>query len=865
MTGESTQEDLEDNLGDDDFDDGSRVSAKELLQHIDEVDVCADRLADVLCLEVELIEMLQKLPSFCLCLMCFVLALSEFSPSHSIYNVHRRLQTHFELDRLPDIRNFAGIYNFMEDFEHHNEEMQATSYKYWCEGNFSIHRWDENLMIPVHSCPSPRLYALGLVSNPAYAWNPNGFNPSAFSGGSGSASGSGDASTRLLAGSGSSSSGSGGLNPAPACRDDDHHLTTLFSDANASCPAYAVDPSHLVCEHDTGILHCPLTCGFCGPFEYHHLKRFERPQVTMLPIMVFQTRFVKSDCHGFAVTYETQPYNPVLTLLPALDGPRNDDVLTCIDRKSRQESDYAIELDCTPDTPALLCVDGKVRITQKHTYHGDVIYPKLLIEPQVDIGRMRAVEWVDLQTDVVSLSTVVYTEGVEIFTSCTVSFTMDEAGNVDGSYQLISYRDLVGSSRSLFLGCLSTCIVFSFFGVVCSSYYLIRYPRRPHRGSALYELFSRALLFLYPLILLIQWSAQIPMSEEFDHLLHSFLDMPGISEQELEDSVQKYFDTKTIIYEETSWLSRHRIAAYFVCYVQILQLVFLCNAHPKMAVLTATIHRAMDHIGHFLALFGILYVVLALLGHWMLGPYIASFGTIGTTLASQVQMMFGEFIKADGVDTLDGSMAAIYWIFASTFMLLVIWTLMNFFLAIIVDSFVEVKEANAKNIAARGFVTDVFSVVYGMIVSTMKRWPPRSVVLDFCHKHMENLGDDGKTFMTELISHYAETIEVKQTFITHKDIERDFREFDTLGLAEFMLHYYYRCPAVLAPRDRTLKPGTAKQSRWKLKMSVVRTKTGSSVVMGPQDTLATAPSNRMRDLPTVQASTPSSEEVRVLV
>ena len=43
------------------------------------------------------------------------------------------------------------------------------------------------------------------------------------------------------------------------------------------------DASH-ACAIDLGILLCPRTCGYCAPFEYEQLKRFGKPQVTLLPI-----------------------------------------------------------------------------------------------------------------------------------------------------------------------------------------------------------------------------------------------------------------------------------------------------------------------------------------------------------------------------------------------------------------------------------------------------------------------------------------------------------------------------------------------------------------------------------------------------
>ena len=81
------------------------------------------------------------------------------------------------------------------------------------------------------------------------------------------------------------------------------------------------DASH-ACIIDLGILHCPKTCGYCAPFEYERMKRFGKPQTTLLPSVLYQARLKEAECHGFATLVQSQNYNPVLTLLPALDGKK---------------------------------------------------------------------------------------------------------------------------------------------------------------------------------------------------------------------------------------------------------------------------------------------------------------------------------------------------------------------------------------------------------------------------------------------------------------------------------------------------------------------------------------------------------------
>eukprot|EP00438_Fugacium_kawagutii_P023655 Skav206419 [mRNA] locus=scaffold292:360054:374362:+ [translate_table: standard] len=143
------------------------------------------------------------------------------------------------------------------------------------------------------------------------------------------------------------------------------------------------DASH-ACQIDLGILLCPQTCGYCAPFEYEKLKTFGKPQITLLPSVLYQTRLNEAECHGFAAMVQNQDYNPVLTLLPALDGKKKDQILKCIDRSSQQTSDYALYMDCPEHTPS-----SKVGVGHKQSFHGDTVYAEMLIESEKVLTSMQ--------------------------------------------------------------------------------------------------------------------------------------------------------------------------------------------------------------------------------------------------------------------------------------------------------------------------------------------------------------------------------------------------------------------------------------------------------------------------------------------
>ena len=92
-----------------------------------------------------------------------------------------------------------------------------------------------------------------------------------------------------------------------------------------------------------------------------------------------------------------------------------------------------------------------------------------------------------------------------------------------------------------------------------------------------------------------------------------------------------------------------------------------------MGVLTATLTKAYSSSAHFMALFAMMFFMMAFVAHWQLG-FIAVFATFGAAVASQSRMLFGEYIFAENANVICGVMLAMYWFYAFTYdKCLVMW------------------------------------------------------------------------------------------------------------------------------------------------------------------------------------------------
>merc|ERR1719159_1256466 len=148
-------------------------------------------------------------------------------------------------------------------------------------------------------------------------------------------------------------------------------------------------------------------------------------------------------------------------------------------------------------------------------------------------------------------------------------------------------------------------------------------------------------------------------------------------------------------------------------------------------MLTSTIKKAALNMIHFFVLFGVLFAMLGFMAHWLLGSKLHDFGTVQGAMSSQTKMLFGEYIYAEGAENLNDTLSKMYWVYALTFMIVVFFTLLNFFLAIVVDAFVDVKSANESLKATNGFFLDVYYCLEALLQSIHYRMPAQAKLVKY--------------------------------------------------------------------------------------------------------------------------------------
>ena len=176
----------------------------------------------------------------------------------------------------------------------------------------------------------------------------------------------------------------------------------------------------------------------------------------------------------------------------------------------------------------------------------------------------------------------------------------------------------------------------------------------------------------------------------FEDLIQKILVLPWQAEQvTYNEKVRQFFN---IVSEITDFLDRDqnlRVTAYILILVSFFRVVAYLRVHPRIAVLYKTVEVAVDDLVHFFAVFGLLYMVLAFIAMWMFGADNPKYGSLGQAVLTQYEMLLGDMPWPESEQVQNFMLFMTYLVLYG---LIVVFILLNFLLAIIVDSYATVKE-----------------------------------------------------------------------------------------------------------------------------------------------------------------------------
>uniref|UniRef100_A0A7S0W9M5 Polycystin cation channel PKD1/PKD2 domain-containing protein n=1 Tax=Hemiselmis tepida TaxID=464990 RepID=A0A7S0W9M5_9CRYP len=153
-----------------------------------------------------------------------------------------------------------------------------------------------------------------------------------------------------------------------------------------------------------------------------------------------------------------------------------------------------------------------------------------------------------------------------------------------------------------------------------------------------------------------------------------------------------------------------------VLIVLLIRVIQCTSLHPRLALLTGTISKAMDDFWHSALLIILIMGSFAGIGTWRFGSEREEFGTFEKTMQTQFLMFLGEFLEDWATDTDLQAFIVLY-------LMIMFLLVLNFLLAIIVEAYMGVREVNEENEIEMEFLTDMVSIGHASVLSTSYKWP----------------------------------------------------------------------------------------------------------------------------------------------
>mmetsp|Transcript_16978 Transcript_16978/g.40752 ORF Transcript_16978/g.40752 Transcript_16978/m.40752 type:complete len:300 (-) Transcript_16978:207-1106(-) len=207
-----------------------------------------------------------------------------------------------------------------------------------------------------------------------------------------------------------------------------------------------------------------------------------------------------------------------------------------------------------------------------------------------------------------------------------------------------------------------------------------------------------------------------------------------------EEKFRQFFEALQDIWQLTNILLVSKTIVAILLYLYFARICVYMSAHPRVAVLVRTCVLASNDLFHFLLTFLMLYIILAFIGYFQFGMHFFTFSSIAESLMTQFKMLVGSW-PAEITNSNDSALIVYFVIFA----LVVVFILLNFFVAIIIEKYDMAKyQLEGMECEVNNILVDSFDLIIQSLAATRNRWPPRPEVI----AELEDMDIDGDTVIT---------------------------------------------------------------------------------------------------------------------
>jgi len=148
----------------------------------------------------------------------------------------------------------------------------------------------------------------------------------------------------------------------------------------------------------------------------------------------------------------------------------------------------------------------------------------------------------------------------------------------------------------------------------------------------------------------------------------------------------------------------------------LMRVILATNVHPRLALLTGTVNQSMGDMWHTFLLVMTLQFSFAGIATWRFGADSDEYQTISTALQTQFKMLLGEFPES-WTDSGDMIMYTVL------YLIVLFLLVLNFILAIIVESYMTLRTVSESNEIELEFVSDFMYCCLARLRSKFHAWP----------------------------------------------------------------------------------------------------------------------------------------------
>eukprot|EP00929_Paragymnodinium_shiwhaense_P105520 TRINITY_DN70579_c0_g1_i1.p1 TRINITY_DN70579_c0_g1~~TRINITY_DN70579_c0_g1_i1.p1 ORF type:complete len:2764 (-),score=583.45 TRINITY_DN70579_c0_g1_i1:26-8317(-) len=284
----------------------------------------------------------------------------------------------------------------------------------------------------------------------------------------------------------------------------------------------------------------------------------------------------------------------------------------------------------------------------------------------------------------------------------------------------------------------------------------------------------------------------------FERPIRSILDLDWMdTSKSLEEKVQSFQDLVIYFNENLTMSEHYRFFAKILTVMYLLRLIVYMKVHPQVATLYLTCKIMIGDFFHFLVLFQMIYGCMCFYAMWTLGDKMKEFRSMSMAAYTQFGMLVGEFILPEEGFTTS------YAIYCIIFFVLVFTLLTNFFLALVVDSYAEVKEQVKMCKIVNSLGWDIMATFLYPIRARIRGWPQRGEMLKRLLK-ADLDGDDQNDEHDNEDVHFGV-----------KDLVRSgVTEGSVVRAQSMMSHYMFVCPSIEVGYDPSV-PLLEHQRLWR--------------------------------------------------